>query len=100
MVCARSNAFGAGASSSTKFFSKKKIALSGVAQLFKETRVGKNLNQYRQRLIRNFRFEYSKKTRSIQMQSSACVSAVFRGQCLIEYFQQLNGLFGHHDAIA
>ena len=40
--------------------SAKKIALSGAAQLFKDTRIGKNLNQYRQRLIRNFRFEYRK----------------------------------------
>jgi len=40
--------------------SAKKIALSGAAQLFKDTRIGKNLNQYRRRLIRNFRFEYRK----------------------------------------
>ncbi|WP_321416406.1 hypothetical protein [uncultured Desulfobacter sp.] len=40
--------------------SAKKIALSGAAQLFKDTRIGKNLNQYRQRLIRNVRFEYRK----------------------------------------
>lgn len=40
--------------------SAKKIALSEAAQLFKDTRIGKNLNRYRQRLIRNFRFEYSK----------------------------------------
>ena len=40
--------------------SAKKIALSGAAHLFKDTRIGKNLNQYRQRLIRNFRFEYRK----------------------------------------
>lgn len=40
--------------------SAKKIALSGAAQLFKETPIGKNLNQYRRRLIRNFRFEYRK----------------------------------------
>jgi|GEM_PF-3338631 len=40
--------------------SAKKIALSSAAQLFKDTRIGKNLNQYRQRLIRNFRFEYRK----------------------------------------
>ena len=40
--------------------SAKKIALSGAAQLFKDTRIGKNLNQYRQRMLRNFRFEYSR----------------------------------------
>ena len=40
--------------------SAKKIALSGAAQLFKDTRIGKNLNQYRKRLIRNVRFEYRK----------------------------------------
>lgn len=44
--------------------SAKKIALSGAAQLFKETRIGKNLNQYRKRLIRNFRFEYTKTIRN------------------------------------
>ena len=40
--------------------SAKKIAMSGAAHLLKDTRIGKNLNQYRQRLIRNFRFEYRK----------------------------------------
>ena len=40
--------------------SARKIALSGAARLFKDTRIGKNLNQYRQRLVRNFRFEYSR----------------------------------------
>ena len=40
--------------------SAKKIALSGAAQLFKDTRIVKNLDQYRKRLIRNFRFEYRK----------------------------------------
>jgi hypothetical protein len=40
--------------------SAKKIALTGAAQLFKDTRIGKNLNQYRRRLIRKVRFEYRK----------------------------------------
>jgi len=40
--------------------SAKKIAMSGAAHLLKDTRIGKNLNQYRQRLIRNVRFEYRK----------------------------------------
>ena len=40
--------------------SAKKIALSGAAHLLKDTRIGKSLNQYRQRLIRNVRFEYRK----------------------------------------
>lgn len=38
----------------------KRIALSGAAQLFKKTPIGKNLNQYRKRLVRNVRFEYTK----------------------------------------
>lgn len=38
----------------------KKIALTGAAQLFKETPIGKNLDQYRKRLVRNIRFEYTK----------------------------------------
>lgn len=46
--------------SSQQNSSAKKIALSGVAQLFKDTRIGKNLDQYRNRLIRNVRFEYRK----------------------------------------
>ena len=37
-----------------------KIVLSGAAQLFKDTRIGKNLNEHRRRLIRNVRFEYRK----------------------------------------
>nr|WP_320015037.1 hypothetical protein [uncultured Desulfobacter sp.] len=40
--------------------SAEKIALSGAAQLFKHAKIVKNLDQYRKRLIRNFRFEYSK----------------------------------------
>nr|WP_319491408.1 hypothetical protein [uncultured Desulfobacter sp.] len=40
--------------------SAKKIALSGAAHLLKDTRIGKNLNQYRRHLIRNVRFEYRK----------------------------------------
>ncbi len=40
--------------------SAKKIVLSGAAQLFKDTRIGKNLNEYRRHLIRNVRFEYRK----------------------------------------
>lgn len=40
--------------------SARKIVLSGAAQLFKDTRIGKNLNEYRRHLIRNVRFEYRK----------------------------------------
>lgn len=47
-------------SESEKKSSAEKIALSGAAQLFKDTKIVKNLDQYRKRLIRNFRFEYSK----------------------------------------
>lgn len=40
--------------------SARKIVLSGAAQLFKDTQIGKNLNEYRRHLIRNVRFEYRK----------------------------------------